>query len=248
MKNIVLLRGLVRESRHWGDFPKLLNKKLNEYEILTPEIQGVGKYINIDSPDNLLSMIEFMREQIKDQLGNNSILIAISLGGMIAKQWSEKYPNDFKKMILINTSFKGINPIYHRLKPNAIAQFLNIFLTPHLAMRERKILNLVSNVEEFREKNHNDWVKIQEESPVSRVSFVNQIKAALKFTPSESKPEIETLLIASKKDRLCHYSCTTSLSQKWQVPLKLHQSAGHDLPMDDPKWLIEKIEEFIINA
>lgn len=245
MKNIVLLRGLVRESRHWGDFPHKLKNELKEYEILTPEIQGVGQYTNIDSPDNLIDMIEFMREQIKGKLNQDTIIIAISLGGMIAKQWSEKYPNDFKKMILINTSFKGLNPIFHRLKPNAILQFLNIAITPHIGMRERKILNLISNVEEKRQENHHNWVEIQKESPVSHKSFINQIKAALKFKPSETPPELDSLIIAAKKDRLCHYNCSTTLSKKWNIPLKLHQTAGHDLPMDDPTWLIKTIKEFI---
>lgn len=245
MQNIILLRGLVRESRHWGDFPAKLSKALNDIDVLTPEIQGVGKYIEKESPDNLIDMIEFMREQIKDQLNGNSTLVAMSLGGMIAKQWSEKYPDDFKNMVLINTSFKGMNPIYHRLRPNAILQFLNIFLTPHVALREKKILDLVSNVKAKREETHPLWVKIQKESPVSRKSFINQIKAALKFSPASEKPKIRTLLVASKKDRLCDVLCTTKLSHKWDLPLKLHQSAGHDLPMDDPDWLIKKINEFI---
>lgn len=245
MKKIILLRGLVRESRHWGNFPKQLESAIADSTILTPEIQGVGRYINTSSPDNLIDMIEFMREQIKEHLGKDSIIMAMSLGGMIAKQWTEKYPDDFSKMILINTSYKGINPLLHRLKPSAIFQFLNIFITPHMGMREKKILDLVSNVPKKRDSILPEWIEIQKDAPVARESFINQIKAALKFQPSSQKPSLETLLIASKKDRLCDYNCTVKLSQLWNVPLKLHQSAGHDIPLDAPEWLIEKTKEFI---
>lgn len=247
MKNIILLRGLVRESRHWGDFPQKLQEALPEYNIHTPEIQGVGKYNQTISPDNLSDMIDFMREQVKEYLGKETIIIAISLGGMITKQWSEKYPKDFGKMILINTSFKGVNSLFHRLKPNAIMKFFDIFLTGNLAMRERKILELVSNVTEKIDQAHPAWIKIQEEAPVHRKSFINQIKAALKFNPSEIKPTIPLLLIASRADRLCDYNCTLKLHQLWGGTLKLHQTAGHDIPLDDPKWLIQKIKGFILN-
>lgn len=247
MKNIILLRGLVRESRHWGDFPHKLQEALLQYKIHTPEIQGVGKYHKTISPDNLPDMIEFMRDQVKEQLGKETIIIAISLGGMITKQWSEKYPDDFGKMILINTSFKGVNSLLHRLRPAAIMSFLDIFLTGNLAMREKKILDLISNEPQKIENVHSNWIKIQEEAPVNRKSFVNQIKAALKFNPSEIKPTIPLLLIASRADRLCDYNCTLKLNQLWGGTLKLHQTAGHDIPLDDPQWLIEKIKGFILN-
>lgn len=247
MKNIILLRGLVRESRHWGDFPQKLQEALPKYKIHTPEIQGIGKYHKTISPENLQDMIKFMREQVKEHLGKETIIIAISLGGMITKQWSELYPDDFGKMILINTSFKGLNSILHRLRPAAIMKFLDIFLTGNLAMRERKILDLVSNEPKKVDNVHLNWIKIQEEAPVYRKSFVNQIKAALKFTPSEIKPTIPLLLIASRADRLCDYNCTLKLHQLWGGTLKLHQSAGHDIPLDDPLWLIQKIKDFIFN-
>jgi len=247
MKNIILLRGLVRESRHWGDFPQKLQNSINDSIVLTPEIQGVGKYTSTNSPDNLEEMIEFMRSQIKDQIENqNNIIIAMSLGGMIAKCWSEKYPQDFNRMILINTSFKGINQIYHRLTPHAIKVFLSIFITPHVAMRERKILQLVSNNKVAQDKVHRNWVEIQQDAPVSRTSFINQIKAAMKFEPKKSKPKLPLLLIGAKKDRLCDVKCTQRLFQLWGGKMKLHQSAGHDIPLDDPEWLITKIKDFIL--
>ena len=245
MKKLILLRGLVRESRHWGSFKDNLNNELKDHQVLTPEIQGVGKYHEQISPDNLKEMIHFMREQIKDDLTEDSVLVSMSLGGMIAKQWTELYPNDFKKLILINTSFKGINPLFSRLRPNALLNFINIFLTPHTALREQKILELVSNEQVKRESILPLWINIQKEAPVKRKSFINQIKAALTFEPSLDKPNIDTLILASKADRLCKYSCSVKLSALWDCKLKLHQSAGHDIPLDAPEWLIAQIKEFI---
>jgi hypothetical protein len=35
------------------------------------------------------------------------------------------------------------------------------------------------------------------------------------------------------------YQCSEYLAAKYRWPLVLHNSAGHDLPIDDPAWLIE---------
>lgn len=245
--NIVLLRGLVREKAHWGDFINELKESFPGANIITPEIPGVGEYINIDSPNNFDAMIEFMREKIlKDIQGQDNLLIAMSLGGMIARQWIEKFPNDYSKVVLVNTSFKGINSLFHRLKPISILNFLKIFLTPGTDQRERSIVEMVSNNSTNHERIIKEWIEIQKLRPVKRISFINQIKAALSFSPPLTWPESKALLILTgQKDRLCDYRSSLTLHQKWGGDLKIHPTAGHDLPIDDAPWMIKNIKEWI---
>ena len=68
---IVLLRGLVREKAHWGEFIPYLKSNFENTEIITPEIQGVGQYVDQISPSNFKEMIHFMRENIKDELSES---------------------------------------------------------------------------------------------------------------------------------------------------------------------------------
>lgn len=217
--------------------------------VITPEIPGVGAFCHVTSPCAFDEMIHFMRKNHeKDLSGGNNIILAMSLGGMMAKRWSELYPEDFKKIILINTSFKGLNPLFHRLQFLSVLKFFRIFATLNLRSREKLIIQMVSN----NNKDHNEilkeWEEIQKSAPVSRKSFINQIRAALSFIPKKEKPKGDLLILAAKKDRLCSYKSSLTLHKVWGGSLELHPEGGHDLPIDDPAWLIEKMRAFCLES
>ena len=247
--NIFLLRGLVREKEHWGEFKSIIQNQFPDANIVTPEIQGVGEFVDITSPDNFSEMIEFMRSknlQYFDQDQNN-ILMAMSLGGMITRQWIELYPNDFKKIILVNTSFKGLNPLFHRLKPAGLINFLRIFFSPGTEAREKSIVQMVSNNRANHKTIIAQWTDIQKKRPVKRASFVNQIKAALTFSPPQTWPKSLPLLILSGKgDRLCSYKSSEKIHELWGGDIEFHPTAGHDIPIDDSQWLMEKMSKWLV--
>ena len=88
------------------------------------------------------------------------------------------------------------------------------------------------------------WIDIQEKRPVLRGSFVNQIKAAMTYNAPLDPPEAKLLILASKADRLCNYQCSELIHKTWGGTLKLHDKAGHDLPIDASKWIIENINNW----
>ena len=182
--NIFLLRGLVREKAHWGKFVQELEEAFPSDNIITPEIQGVGQFVDIISPTNFDAMVEFMRDQYLTQIesGEECILIAMSLGGIIARLWMEKHPQDFSKCILVNTSFKGISHIHERLRPLSILNFFKIFLTPSIEKREKAIIKMVSNNDTNHDEIIKEWIEIQKKRPVKRQNFLNQMKAAMVTT------------------------------------------------------------------
>lgn len=247
--NIFLLRGLVREKGHWSWFKAELQSALPKATITLLEIPGVGETYQQVSPDSFEEMISFMRaKHIQNIEGQDNVLLAMSLGGMIGKRWMDAYPQDFSKVILVNTSFKGITPLFKRLRPLSALKFLRGFFTYTIEQRERLILEMVANDKEKRAALHSGWVQIQRERPVSRKSFINQIKAALQGEVSTTAPKnVKLLLIASKGDRLCHYQSSVLLQKSWGGELILHPSAGHDIPIDDTEWLIKKIKKWLSN-
>ena len=73
-----------------------------------------------------------------------------------------------------------------------------------------------------------------------------QLWSAATFKPLLSKPEYtKVLILASKGDKLCDYTCSIRIQHKWQGRIRFHLSGGHDLPADDPNWLTEHIKEFV---
>jgi len=244
---LFLLRGLVREKAHWGYFTQTLQAKLPDWEFHFVEIPGVGEFHKLTTPSQLSEMVEFMRERHKHLFNDQSecMILALSLGGMIARCWMELYPDDFSRAILVNTSFRGLSPFWRRLQPSALLEFVRIFLTPDISKREAGILQLVSNNSETHPEHLRNWDQVQKQRPVSRKSFINQVIAAVRYRPALTPPKPRILILTGAKDRLCHYSCSIEIYKKWRGSIRIHPDGGHDLPIDASEWMIDKISEWI---
>ena len=245
--NIFLLRGLIREKEHWYKFPQKLQKSFKNHSIYLMEIPGVGQKCKTISPSNFKDMVLNIRQEFQSLFTpeNNNIIISISLGGMISREWIKMFPKDFSHAVFINSSFKGLSPFYRRLRAPSLISFINFFLTTNMEKREKKILELVSNNKTEHIEVLEHWIDIQKKRPVLIQSFFNQLRAAIFYNPPLNKFNTKLLTIAGKGDRLCHYSCSEKIYQTWGGQLELHDSAGHDLSTDEPDWLIEKIKSWL---
>lgn len=245
-KHFYLIRGLIREARHWGDFPNTLLEKFPGAKLTTIDIPGAGEFYDSPSPLSIRKMVEGMRQVFlqKNSEKEDNILVAISLGGMISAQWMKLYPEDFKEAILINTSYGGLSPVHHRLKPSALSFLLKV---PTLKGRakEARILRLVTNHNQIFDKTLNLWEQIQKDRPVSLSNTVRQLVAAAFFRIGNWKPTLPVLLLGSKLDRMVSIECSRAIQKSWNVPLIEHATGGHDLTADDPVWVSREIHKFL---
>jgi hypothetical protein len=46
-------------------------------------------------------------------------------------------------------------------------------------------------------------------------------------------------------DKLVNPHCSRTLAQQWQAPLRAHDSAGHDLTLDEPDWVAQQVRDWI---
>jgi pimeloyl-ACP methyl ester carboxylesterase len=117
----VLLRGLMREQRHWGNFTQQFAQAHPHERIITLDFAGNGALYQQASATSIGAMVEQARGQVQQQLQQQVEgkikLLAISLGGMVAVAWAERYPQELQRMVLINTSLAPHNPFYQRLRP-----------------------------------------------------------------------------------------------------------------------------------
>lgn len=255
----VFLRGLARESRHWGGFPFELKSEVEK--IVGPalvealDLPGTGRYSEMKSPLSIQDITEFVREKLlesraaKNERGANPIrfrvLVATSLGGMVASHWLENWPDDFQAAILINTSFSGISPFHHRLMPTAYLQVCKAIRAKTAMEREEAILRFVSNRPEVRKRAVAEWAKIQEDRPVSLENFVRQLFAASRYHAPNGAPKSPVLILKSRNDRLVSPRCSELIAERWGVEIRCHPSAGHDLTLDASEWATEQILDWL---
>jgi pimeloyl-ACP methyl ester carboxylesterase len=55
---------------------------------------------------------------------------------------------------------------------------------------------------------------------------------------------LPVLLLNSLGDRMVDPGCTQAIARAWQIEPKTHPCAGHDLPLDDPGWVVEAVVDW----
>lgn len=242
--NWVLLRGLMREARHWGGFPAQLQQAFPDATIITPDLPGNGRLWFEPSPTRIEDMVEHCRTTLRG-LGHTPPyhLLALSLGGMVAKCWSEAHPEEVPAMVIISTSMRPYNPFHHRLRPASYAALIRMALASDPVRREETILRLTSArgaVPDVLAA----WSGYARECPVSLVNALRQLLAAARFRANGAPVATRVLLLASSGDRLMNPQCSHTLARAWGAKLAGHSQAGHNLPLDDPAWLVQQVRDW----
>lgn len=248
------IRGLMREATHWEDFPRLFENSLPNSKVITLDLPGSGTRWSTQSPLTVSEMAQMVRSQALNILDKEAVktgkrpqayVMAISLGGMVALEWLQQFPEDLKGGVFINISLSGINPFYKRLKPQAWAQLIDIVFTRDTKIREKKVLNLTTSHFNVQESHLNNRVLAYEKHPATKSNFFRQFIAATRFKPNLKTISSPILLLNSLGDRLVDSSCSVAIGSKWNWQLKTHPTANHDLPLEDPDWVISKVKDWL---
>ncbi len=246
MNTWVLLRGLSREARHWGDFPTTFRAILGEAagEVLTPDLPGNGCRHQETSPLSVEAMMEACRRDLREQgRAPPYHLLALSLGGMVALAWARRHPEECRALVLVSTSLRPHNPFHHRLRPRAWPVLLKLLLATDVA-REGAILELTSADPEARRQVLPAWRAYARECPVSHRNTLRQLLAAARFSMPD-KPPRPLLILAGGGDRMVDPRCSETLARAWGVDFALHPTAGHDLPLDAGAWVAGEVERWL---
>ena len=269
---LVLIRGLARESGHWGEFVTLLKNKLSPYtqkestdnqsqmDVFTPDCLGCGKFYKETATTSIAATTDHIRQQIFPSNGvakpSPLILVGLSMGAMIAMDWAARYPDEIKGLVIINTS-TGEQVFWWRVRLTALPKVLFALIAP-TSLREVTMLKLVSNNTEQYPKNIKDWCEIQKNSPVTRSTIIRQLIAAARFRiklyldkqteMDNQKKTPQGLVLVSNQDRLVSSRCSKALAKIMKWPIKVNDNAGHDLPLDDPEWVVNHIVTWFKNV
>jgi len=243
----VLLRGLARESAHWGDFVPLLQTAFPAATIKTLDLPGTGCWYQETSTATIAEIVEIVRQQALKQgvLEQPITLLALSLGGMVAWEWMQRYPQDIAGASLINTSFADLSPAYQRMRWQSLSKIFKIARLSNNVQRELAIVQLISNRRDHDQAIAQAWAALDELRPISAGNRLRQIIAAARYRPGDIKPQAPVLLLNSQADRLVASACSEAIQQKWRLPLHRHPWAGHDLPLDDGEWVVAQLQAWV---
>jgi len=246
-KNWILLRGLARESGHWGAFVPLLQSAFPAAQITTLDLPGTGCFYREISPCTIKAITDSVRRDAFDKgvIQKPVTILALSLGAMVAWEWMHSYSQDICGATLINTSFADVSPFYQRLRWQNYRDFTALVMTRNVFKRESAILRLTSNSRNQHKQIALTWETIQNQRPISHKNSFRQILAAAAYRPGDIKPMQPVLLLNGLGDRLVSPACSEAIQKKWNLELRRHPWAGHDLSLDDGAWVVSQLKDWL---
>lgn len=255
---IVLLRGLAREAEHWRSFPEQLQAQFahrfvdQSLTILTPDFPGCGVLHDQSALSSIAAMTDQLRSFLNSSAQNENqnepkqtqklLLVGLSMGGMVALDYAQRFADEVEGIVLINSS-TGADLLWRRLKP-AVWLRVPFILSAPIFLREQWILKLVSNDRETWVDNCNHWQQIQRRHPVSRQTFKTMLKAASRFKPPKTC-SVPGLVLSSDNDHLVSPLCSGSIAATYGWPIHTHPEAGHDLALDAPNWVVSQMLDWL---
>ena len=242
----LLLRGLAREQRHWGEFPRIFQSASGAESVLCLDLPGTGTEHGRSSPGTIRGIMEDVRGRwirARGQDVDGWGVVAISLGGMVAQEWARRYPGEFDAAVLINSSTAdGCRP-WQRIRPVAFVGGVKALLDSDRVNRERIVLRWTTRLIQDREAVARAWAAFANERPPDRISALSQLLAAARFVAPRSL-DCPVLVVFSLSDEFTDPSCSRVIARRLGASWAAHPRAGHDLPLDDPEWLSLQIVQW----
>ncbi len=242
----VLLRGLVRQQKHWERFPARFAEAFPQARVHTLDLPGNGILCDRPSPISVRQMMEAARSQLNVLDIQGPIhLLAISLGGMVALEWMHRHRHEVASAVIINSSMRDAGTLFDRLQPaNYPAILKNLLLEREPLSREQLILSISSNLYPHKAELAHKWAEYAVTHPTSSKNALRQLLAAARYRAPKRRPHDRVLVLNSAHDRLVNPVCSQRMARRWQWPLHTHPTAGHDLPLDDGPWILEQIRQW----
>jgi pimeloyl-ACP methyl ester carboxylesterase len=243
----ILLRGLTREVRHWGRLPEVLREATGGATLLLPDLPGNGESAHLRAPSTVAGMVGFVRDAaMRSGAPGPYNVLAMSLGGMVATCWAQRYPGEIARLVLINTSMRPFSRMVERLRPSAWPGLMDVAMHWRDARHaERVIHRLTCHNTETLSTDLDAWSEIRRSAPVSRGDALRQLWAAARFAAAPAKPSCPLLVLSSRADELVNPVCSAKLAAAWGALHREHAWAGHDLPHDDPAWTASEVRTWL---
>ena len=243
----VLLRGLTRETAHWGDFPSVLQQALPHAQVHLLDLPGNGARHTERSPATVAGMVADVRAQLQQRAIPAPVhVLALSLGAMVAVAWAHAAPHELAGLVLVNTSLRPFSPLHHRLLPHNLPSLCRLALGSLPAeAAEREVFRMTCNHSGGQSAAIDRWTQARTQRPVSAGNALRQLLAAARYQAPGQAPRVPVLLLGSAQDHLVSSRCSRAIADAWGCPLQTHPSAGHDLPQDDPAWVARRVGDWL---
>jgi pimeloyl-ACP methyl ester carboxylesterase len=216
-----------------------------DYTVLNLDLPGSGKTPEL-TPQTLETHIGYLHKIIKT-LPEPPVIIAHSMGTIIASHYLKTHPKSVKKAVLISPIFRAglksaLNPTFYYLLSGLLR-----LLPPKPRTRLLRSKTVSLTISHFLTSDRTKQAMIDYEHLAYSANFASatSLLADIKISMTEQTlvPNLETLFIIGAKDQL-----TPVKLAKNRVPtITVIKHTGHLLNYETPQTLTNLIKDFLRN-
>ena len=185
----ILLRGLVRETAHFEDFPHRFQTALGgDVDVIGVDLAGNGKARQLASPTRIEGYVAALRRSLSTTAAPDQGpvgVLAMSMGAWSPWSWAQRFPGEVSHMVLINSGARALSPFWRRLRPRAWGGLAHRPVRAPV-QRERHILALTSTQHQAQtpacQQRVAAFAKTHAQRPTTLLSAVAQITASSAFS------------------------------------------------------------------
>jgi pimeloyl-ACP methyl ester carboxylesterase len=262
MTTLVLLRGLMRDSRHWYGFDQRLSQQA--VNVISVDLPGNGVLVYQVSPSEMQDYCDAVWHQIDDALLKQSmlssqvnlVLVGLSMGGMLALTMAAQCRSRVQHVVLINSSAANLSPWYKRFQCWGLMTALGGGTRALCTSLSNKVDNdkshwLEAAVLDFISRHLgqsieviNAWSLLRLQCHTSFINGLRQLYASARFH-SPVLNGIPVSVIVANQDKLAHPKCSEQLAVFYQTQLHKIDDSGHDVSLDQPQQLQQLLLKII---
>lgn len=245
-KTFVLVHGIGASKYCWRYFIPLVETLGN---VLVMDLPGFGE--STKQPDfshDVISQAELIHQLIEKTCSEEVVLVGSSMGGTISMAMANKFPQKYKKMILLSP---GLAPIRARF-----LHIPSIFVVSKWVGEKVASRNFIKKIVERTVYDQNlvtdevvdQYYQFYENNMDAILCFV---KASENFTDGSLWQKIEgvtadVLLLWGKKDAITPYRYMNRFLKRYpNWDSKVKPDCGHHLQEECPEWLFEHTAKFL---
>ncbi len=251
IRSWICLKGLKQDARHWRGLPDRLAEATGGRALMV-DLPGAGSRSGTAVPRSVPGMVAAIRDEVLSQRDPSEGpwgLLGLSLGGMVVAQWAASHPEDVAGVVIGNSSAGDLSWPWQRLRLDKLPTVVRAALPMDPVAREAAVVGLTTSRQltrgaRFRiAREHARW---QAEAPFGRGALVGQLLAGARFRAPASLA-VPALVLVGEADRFVHPSCGHALADRLGAQVASHPTAGHDLSLDAPGWLVSTVSEWATN-
>ncbi|GIU36808.1 alpha/beta hydrolase [Shewanella schlegeliana] len=258
MATVVLIRGLMRDKRHWNEFAKLLQKRLpNGHQVISLDILGNGDSVDSRGPLTIDEYAEELLFRLRQLTCDDCYIVGLSMGGMIALQMASLQAKSvdmanevqIKGVAVLNASAANLSPWYQRFQLGAVFNaFRHRVKDPKVSVLEAMIIASTSVTQGRNLHLVLKWTQYRTLGHTHFSNVLRQLWACRQFN-CPAKIATSITVMSGLKDKLVSPNCSQKLARYYRSKLVEFDCAGHDLSLDCPEKLCQMlIERFFLNS